>query len=195
MKMKSENRNQKQSTDINRLSQSFYARDTHAVAKDLLGKILVRRWRNTLLMARITELESYVGENDAACHASKGLTPRTAVMFGEAGRAYVYLIYGMYHCLNIVTEAKGFPAAVLIRGAQPICNVTLATHGPGRLTRALHITRALNGEDLTSSAKLWAADDGFKVSAKNILTSPRIGVDYAGADALLPWRYCIKHGL
>src|SRR3989344_5142270 len=100
-----------------RLGRKFFARGTHTVARELLGKLLVHRWRGRNICGRITEVESYVGENDKASHASRGKTQRTAVMFGEAGHAYVYLIYGMYNCLNIVTEHKDFPAAILIRGA------------------------------------------------------------------------------
>lgn len=177
------------STNFKPLPRSFYARNTHAVAKDLLGKLLVRTWRNKKSIGRIVEVESYVGENDTACHASKGKTKRTEVMFGDAGHAYVYLIYGMYHCLNIVTEHKDVPAAVLIRGITPVHNITTKTDGPGKVTRALHITRVQNAEDLTTSDRLYIADDGTRISKDSIQTSPRIGVEYAGADALLPWRY------
>ena len=169
----------------NKLPRLFYARDTHVVAKALLGKLLVRQWRGTQFVARINEVESYVGEDDRASHASRGRTPRTAVMFGEPGHAYVYLIYGMYHCLNVVTERDGFPAAVLIRGAGSFV-------GPGRLCRGLHITRAQNRLDLTRSDQLYLADDGFVVLPKDITATPRIGVDYAGEHALLPWRYVIQ---
>src|SRR6187431_2970286 len=94
-----------------KLSQKFYARDTHVVAKELLGKLLVRQWRGKTLVVRINEVESYVGEDDKASHASRGRTPRTAVMYGRSGHAYVYLIYGMYNCLNVVTDRQNFPAA------------------------------------------------------------------------------------
>lgn len=200
------------------LKRTFFARDTHIVAKDLLGKLLVRRWRGQLLTGRINEVESYVGENDLACHAAKGRTKRTEVMFGEAGHAYVYLVYGMYHCLNVVTQEPGFPAAVLVRGLMSLSVLPVKTNelennsipfsastqrmgevnagktalnGPGKLCRAMHISRAQNSEDLTISHKLWLADDGYKTREKSILTTPRIGVDYAGKDALLPWRYLI----
>jgi DNA-3-methyladenine glycosylase len=148
----------------------------------------VRQWRGRALIARITETESYVGRDDKACHASRGKTKRCAVMFGEAGHAYVYLIYGMHHCLNIVTERKDFPAAVLIRSVE-------ATFGPGRVTKRLHITRALNTEDVTRSDRLYVVDDGNRVSSRDIARAPRIGVDYAGADALLPWRYILNSKL
>lgn len=193
-----------------RLPRGFFVRDTHAVARDLLGKLLVRRWRGSLLAARIYEVESYVGENDRACHAARGLTPRTKIMFGEAGHAYVYLVYGMYHCLNVVTEREGFPAAVLVRGAvvtEGARNLSVRTkgvrnllvrvpdtllNGPGKLCRALYISRAQNGEDLVTSELLFVADDGMRLSPTRIVTTPRIGVDYAGEDAKLPWRYVVS---
>lgn len=185
------------------LQRPFFARDTHVVARELLGKLLIRSWRGTIYLVRINEVESYVGEDDKACHASRGLTPRTAVLFGEAGHAYVFLIYGMYHCLNVVTERKGFPAAVLIRGGvmesivpesklRLVQNKLDNLNGPGKLTRALRITRVQNYEDLTSSNKLFIADDGYVVSPRSISTTPRINVDYAGEDALLPWRYVVS---
>jgi DNA-3-methyladenine glycosylase len=166
------------------LPRSFFARDTHVVARTLLGKLLVRQWRGKIVTARISEVESYVGEDDAASHARAGKTARTALMYGAAGHAYVYLIYGMYHCLNVVTDKKDFPAAVLIRGAGDYT-------GPGKLCRALHITRALNGEDLVTSQRLWIADDGWRPQRTAINATPRIGVDYAGEHALLPWRYIL----
>lgn len=199
------------------LSRTFFARDTHSVARGLLGKILVRHWRGKVFAVRINDVESYVGEEDTACHASRGKTKRNEVMFGEAGHAYVYLIYGMYHCLNIVTEREGFPAAVLIRGAAATTfpppqvrgrlgggasrsDLTLPSpilgegklNGPGKLCRALNITRVQNGEDLVTSENLFIVDEGFRVRQEDIITTPRINVDYAGKDALLPWRYLIR---
>jgi DNA-3-methyladenine glycosylase len=175
-----------------RLPRSFFTRDTHSVAKGLLGKLLVRRWRNNDIVARICEVESYIGESDKACHAARGKTKRNAVMFGEAGHAYIYLIYGMYCCLNVVTERAGFPAAVLIRAAIPISKVGKAIDGPGKLTREMNITRSLNAENLVSGKKLYLADDGFIVRQNDIVSSSRIGVEYAGEDAKLPWRYYLR---
>ncbi|MDP3997832.1 MAG: DNA-3-methyladenine glycosylase [bacterium] len=187
-----------------KLKFDFYARDTHIVAKGLLGKLLVRQWRNKVITGRITEVESYVGINDKACHASHGRTKRNEVMFGEAGHAYVYLIYGMYHCLNVVTERENFPAAVLIRALEPVTGIDVMqqtrkgealvnlTNGPGKLTRALRIDKTLNGENLAVSDKLYVTDDGYKVSRDDIKAAARIGVDYAGKDALLPWRYYLS---
>jgi DNA-3-methyladenine glycosylase len=168
-----------------KLPRKFYEQDTQMVARALLGKLLVRSWRGQTIAVRINEVESYVGEDDRASHASRGRTPRTDVMYGPAGYAYVFLIYGIYHCLNVVTERTGFPAAVLIRGADSL-------NGPGKLTRALHITGAQNRLDVTRSDKLYIADDGFKVPKPAIVSSPRIGVDYAGDHALLPWRYLTR---
>lgn len=196
------------------LSRKFYARDTHAVAKELLGKVVVRVLRGQKISGRITEVEAYVGEDDLACHAARGpawpagrRTPRTDIMYGEAGYAYIYLIYGMYHCLNIVTEQKNFPAAVLIRALEPLTGLsqmhqkrkTLSLHnvtnGPGKLSQALSITTQLNGEDTVKSKQLYVADDGYIVKSPDIATSPRIGVAYAGACALYPWRYYLHNSL
>ena len=110
------------------LPRTFYSRDTHVVAKDLLGKLLVRKKDELNFIGRICEVESYVGEDDRASHASKGKTKRTEVMYGEAGHAYIYMIYGMYYCLNVATEVENFPAAVLIRACEPIENILLIEH-------------------------------------------------------------------
>ena len=187
-----------------RLRHDFFAQDTHKVARELLGKLLVRKWRGKNIAGRIVEVESYIGENDKACHAAKGRTKRNEIMFGKAGCAYVYLIYGMYHCLNVVTEKKDFPAAVLIRALEPVEEIDLMcrsrktnvfrnlTTGPGKLTQALKITQALNSEDLTSSDELFMVNDGWKVKSCNITAAPRVGVDYAGEDAKLLWRYYMR---
>ncbi|MEX1112384.1 MAG: DNA-3-methyladenine glycosylase [Candidatus Andersenbacteria bacterium] len=186
------------------LPKQFYERDTHIVAAELLGKILVRGVGDKKITGRITEVEAYVGEDDLACHASKGRTLRTEVMFGEAGRAYVYLIYGMYHCLNVVTDQKAFPAAVLIRALEPIEGIDLMknyrsteqltrlTTGPGKLCDALAITKKQNGVPLSRSAGIHIEDDDFTVRKNDIVTSPRIGVDYAKHCAQYPWRYYLK---
>lgn len=177
----------------------FYNRPTLRVARDLIGCLLVRRTESGLLAGRIVETEAYIGEGDKACHASRGMTPRTKVMFGPPGIAYVYLIYGMHHCLNIVTERDGFPAAVLIRGLRPVAGfddllVDLPPakrrdflNGPGRLCRAMAITRELNGQDVTGSGGIYVLPRTDRPS--RIIQTPRIGIDYAGEDALLPWRF------
>ncbi len=171
------------------LPYSFYARDTHIVARELLGKLLVRTKRSKQIVGRICEVECYVGENDKASHASKGKTKRTEIMFGKAGCVYVYLIYGMYHCLNVVTAEENFPAAILIRACKPVENVFGKTDGPGKLCREFFIDRSFNGHDLTTSHTLTISDDGTRIPRQHITTAPRIGVAYAGDDALLPWRY------
>lgn len=167
---------------MTRLPRKFYSRDTQVVAQELLGKLLVRTYRGKKLATRITETEAYVGEDDLASHARFGRTKRNAIMYGEPGQAYIYFIYGRYDMLNIVTDKKDFPAAVLVRAAGE-------WNGPGKLTRAMHITRQLNGEDLVISKRLYVADDGFRVSKRDVKASPRIGVPYAGKHAKLPWRY------
>jgi DNA-3-methyladenine glycosylase len=167
------------------LEREFYERPTVDVAKALLGKYLVRRLDGRSVAGRIVEVEAYCGPHDLACHASKGRTARTDVMFGPAGVAYVYLIYGMYHCLNVVTEGIDYPAAVLIRGIA----LEEVVSGPGRVCRLLKIDRTLNRHDLTRRKQLWIEDRGLRISPSAITASPRIGVDYAGEWALKPWRF------
>ena len=137
------------------LSERFYERDTLTAAKELLGCFLVRKIGRKTWRARITEVEAYVGEDDLACHASKGRTKRTETMYGEPGHAYVYLIYGMYHCLNIVTEKGGFPAAVLVRAVEVEDVPKKETDGPGKLCRFLEIDRTFDAWDVTRGEKLW----------------------------------------
>jgi DNA-3-methyladenine glycosylase len=171
---------------------SFYARDTLVVARDLLGKYLVRQVPNGIRAGRLIEVEAYVGANDLACHASKGRTKRTEVLFGSPGRAYVYLIYGMYHCLNVVTERIDFPAAVLIRAVE---DETGLIDGPGRVCRAYEIDLRLNYHDLSTGRTLWVEDRGERVPKSRIGAYPRINVDYAGQWAAKPWRFRIKPAL
>ena len=173
------------------LSASFYARPTLQVARNLLGKYLVRETSTGLRAARIVEVEAYIGFHDRASHASRGRTKRTEVMFGQPGLAYVYLIYGMHHCLNVVTERADFPAAVLIRAVQ---DETELIDGPGRICRSLEIDRELNYHDLTSGKTLWIEDRGNRIRRARIGTFPRIGVDYAGAWATKPWRFRLEGG-
>jgi DNA-3-methyladenine glycosylase len=171
-----------------RLPRAFYDRDTRVVARELLGKLLVRGGRR----ARIVETEAYHGPDDAAAHSFGGPTPRSAIMFGPPGVAYVYLIYGMWSCLNVVTGPAGFPSAVLIRAAaleEPGADPREAA-GPGKLCRALAIDRALNGADLVAGQALWLGDDGA-AAAGAVRAGRRVGVDYAGEWAERPWRYWI----
>src|SRR5215813_1421650 len=135
---------------MNKLPRSFYDRDTVQVAKELLGKQLVRVSDGLVKVGRIVEVEAYLGPHDLAAHSSKGLTARTRVMFGPPGHAYVYLIYGMYHCMNIVTEEEGHGSAVLLRAIEPVKNVEGRTQGPGLLCQSMQIDRRLNGHDLLS---------------------------------------------
>lgn len=193
-----------------RLSRNFFARPTLIVARELLGKFLVRKIGRGKkeIAVMIAETEAYCGPNDLASHASRGRTKRTEVMFGPAGHAYVYLIYGMYYCFNIVTERDGYPAAVLIRNA--IINTTNTGSkngtiilprsygndskdlgGPGKLCRYLDINKQLNQEDLISSKSLWLEDRGVKIKPSQIRQAKRIGVDYAGKYKDKPWRFVV----
>jgi len=163
-----------------KLPRSFYSRQATVVARQLLGKVLVRRSGGRELRARVAETEAYIGEHDLACHASKGRTKRTEVLYGPAGHAYVYFIYGMYDMFNVVTGWEGVAQAVLIRGAVPLDGWEADLTGPGKLTRAMKITRALNGADLLGNEVFVLDDAGYRVQ---IARSRRIGIDYAG-----PWR-------
>jgi DNA-3-methyladenine glycosylase len=172
------------------LSPAFFRRDTLQVARDLLGKHLVRNNKAGLLAGRIVEVEAYVGPNDRASHASRGRTNRTDVMFGQAGIAYVYLVYGMHHCFNVVTDREGYPAAILVRAVEADGHGLV--DGPGRLCRHFQIDRTLNKWDLTLGEGLWLEDRGERVPASRIIRAPRIGVDYAGKWAEKPWRFRLK---
>ncbi len=169
---------------------SFYAADPLEVARNLLGSLLVHRHpERGLLAGRIVETEAYRDEEDLACHASKGRTRRTDVMYGPPGYAYVYLIYGMYDMFNVVTWPQGRPSAVLVRGIEPVAGITRTTNGPGRLTRALAIDRTLNKVDLTAERLFVAPDVTFDDS--RVEASERIGIDYAGEWARKPWRFSV----
>jgi DNA-3-methyladenine glycosylase len=174
-----------------KLPRAFYARDTRVVARALLGKVLVHRDAGVLRAARIVETEAYHGPRDLASHARFGRTPRAGIMFGPPGFAYVYLIYGLSHCVNVVTGPEGFPAAVLVRAAEPITACLHATRGPGNLCRALGIRRELdNGRDLTGD-ELFVLDDGGAGVRPRILAGPRVNVDHAGPWAARRWRYAV----
>jgi DNA-3-methyladenine glycosylase len=170
------------------LPRSFYAQDTLTVARALIGMHLVHRGAHGLQVGRIVETEAYRGPEDLAAHSARGRrTARTEVMFGPAGHAYVYLIYGFWHCLNVVTADRGVPHAVLLRALEPISGIENSTHGPGLLCRALHIDRTLNGADLTLS-QLWIErPSGYR--QPKVGRTTRIGVDYAGTWAKKPWRF------
>jgi DNA-3-methyladenine glycosylase len=171
-----------------RLPREFYARDTRVVARALLGKLLVHRDGGVLRAARIVETEAYHGPGDRASHARFGATARTAVMFGPPGVAYVYLIYGLSHCLNVVTGPEGFPAAVLVRAAEPVEACLHSTRGPGNLCRALGIRRERDdGRDLTGD-ELYLLD---APPPARVATGPRVNVAYAGPHAARPWRFAV----
>ena len=171
-----------------KLPRDFYARDTREVARDLVGKLLVHLDGGVRRAARIVETEAYHGPDDRASHARFGPTRRAAIMFGPPGVAYVYLIYGTSHCVNVVTGAEGFPSAVLLRAAEPVEGCLHSTRGPGNLCRALAIRREHdNGRDLTG-------DDLFVEDAPppgRILSGRRVNVDYAGPWSEKPWRYAL----
>lgn len=163
----------------NILPRPFYERDTLCVAKNLLGKILKFGDYHGV----ITEVEAYIGQDDPACHAAKGYTPRTAVMFGPAGFSYIYLIYGMYHCLNVVTEKQGFPAALLIRGINLLKPFYKVIDGPGKLCKTLQLSKINNQYDLTQNTCFCIYDSEHQ---PKYITTPRIGIK-KGLDKL--WRF------
>jgi DNA-3-methyladenine glycosylase len=171
------------------LGPDFFVRETLEVARDLLGKLLVREVGGCVLWGRLVEVEAYCGPEDRAAHSSRGLTPRTRVMYGPPGHAYVYVIYGMHHCLNLVTRPEGIPQAVLIRALEPGPGVGRCS-GPGLVCRALRIDRSLNGARLCPPS-LYVVDDGLRPDPELIVRTPRIGVEYAGEWASLPWRFCL----
>ena len=171
------------------LPRVYFNRPTLSVARSLIGKYLVRSINGRMLAGKIVEVEAYVGPQDKACHASKGRTQRTEVLFGPPGVAYVYLIYGMYHCLNVVTEREEFPSAILIRAIEIDGELI---DGPGRLCRALQIDRCLNRVDLTTCESLWFEDRGILVERGDVGAHPRVGVDYAGEWAKKPWRFRLR---
>jgi DNA-3-methyladenine glycosylase len=185
-----------------KLPQSFYQRsDVVRVAKDLIGKILVTSVNEMLTSGIIVETEAY-SYKERGCHAYKGQTERNKVMFEKGGINYVYLCYGMHHLFNVVTNQTGKADAVLIRALEPlqgmdammermkVNSIKRITSGPGKLTKALGITKRWNGVDLMGD-QVWI-EEGEKVASSTIKADARIGIDYAGEDALLPWRFSIK---
>ena len=177
---------------------SFFIRDTNIVAKELLGRVLVRVLPNgKKLKAIITETEAYHGFDDEASHASKKKTERNKVMFEKGGLLYVYLVYGMYWCLNIVTMEKDFPAAVLIRSMM-VCPAVGDAHvrplqiaGPGRVCKMLEIDKTFYGEDITKSKRIWV-EKGTNIKKRDIIASKRVGVDYAEECADWEWNYRVN---
>ncbi len=193
---------------MGRFAREFFARDTLSVARGLLGARLVRLLDGQRLSGIVVECEAYIGQDDTACHASRGRTRRNEVMFGPPGHAYIYFTYGMHWMLNVVTEAEGFPAAVLLRAIQPVEGIETMralrkaqassradrglTGGPARLTRALAIDKTLNGADLVVGDALWLEPNAC-VPDESVGRGPRIGVQYAAEkDRLAPWRFWVR---
>ena len=171
---------------MDKLDLQFYRTDAVTVAEKLLGKILVRVFEDgSVKRFRITETEAYLGEEDKACHASKGRTARTEIMYVDGGRVYVYLIYGMYWMLNVVTGNEDQPQAVLIRGVDNII-------GSGKVGRELKMDKSFYGENLMISERIWIED------AADVLdfdTAPRVGIEYAGDEwKNKPWRFILRKG-
>lgn len=194
---------------MKKLPVSFYQRENILqIAKELVGKVLVTNWNGKVTSGRIVELEAYNGIIDRASHAFGGRrTNRTEIMYAHGGVAYVYLCYGIHHLFNVVTHSKDVPHAILIRAIEPIEGIAemlvrtrkkkadyTLTKGPGNVAKALGIVTAHSGYSLRSK-ELFIADDGFVVAAKQLRSTARIGVDYAGDDALLPYRFYLKDNL
>jgi DNA-3-methyladenine glycosylase len=175
---------------MRKLPREFYDRDTIVVAKELLGKFLVHKSRGMGRVGKIVETEAYLGPHDFAAHSARGLTERTKIMFGPPGYAYVYFIYGMYFCMNVVTEREGHASAVLLRAIEPVKNLEGRTCGPGLLCRAMKIDRKLNSHDLSGEKFFIAEAEGAKKIS--IVKRPRIGVDYAKHWARRHLRFYIK---
>lgn len=183
------------------LSRSFYERDVVSVAKDILGHFLVRKIdSSTIVVGKIVEVEAYNGKDDPASHAYKGVTPKNKIIFGKPGIAYVYMIYGMYYCLNVITEPEGIPGSVFFRAVEPLQgikymmqrrktdNLLKLTNGPGKLTIAFNITEKLNGTDMTKSGPLFIAKNKDK-NFFEIISTPRIGIR-VGLE--YNWRFYIR---
>jgi len=175
---------------MQKLPRSFYDRDTIVVARELLGKILVHTVNGIERAGKIVETEAYLGPHDLAAHSARGMTERNKVMFGPPGYAYVYFIYGMYFCMNVVTEREGHASAVLLRALEPVKNLAGRTCGPGLLCRAMEIDRRLNGHDLLSDNFFITEPESAETFS--IIKRPRIGVDYAKHWAKRHLRFYIK---
>jgi DNA-3-methyladenine glycosylase len=173
-------------SSFKKLPRSFFRRPATELARSLIGKILVRSVHGKVLQARVVETEAYLGPHDLASHASKGRTPRTEVLFGPAGRAYVYLIYGRYEMLNVVAGRVGEAQAVLIRAAKPLSGWEADLSGPGRLTRAFQITRSENSLDLTGDQLHFLDDPAYQA---RVITAKRVGIDYAREWKDAPLRF------
>jgi DNA-3-methyladenine glycosylase len=173
-------------TPASKLPREFYARSTLVVARQLIGMHLVHDDGSTRRVGRIVETEAYLGPADLAAHSARGRTPRNEIMFGPAGHAYVYFIYGFWNCFNVVTREEGVPQAVLLRALEPVAGITDKTWGPGLLCRAMNIDRTLNGADLCGST-LWI--ERPHEAKRRVTRATRIGVDYSGEWAQRLWRF------
>ena len=186
-----------------KLKPDFFKRQTLEVAEGLLGKYLTVKRSGKILSGKIVETEAYIGEDDLACHASRGRTTRSETLYQKAGTIYVYLVYGMYYCFNIVTEREHFPSAVLIRAVEPAEGIDMMkklrktgvlhnlASGPGKLCMAFGIDKEMRGKDVFGD-EVYIEDRGERVVKEDIARVKRIGVDYAGACAHYPWRFYIK---
>jgi DNA-3-methyladenine glycosylase len=193
----------KEGVHLQKLQRNFYERETLQVAKDLLGKYLVHHTTEGKTVGKIVEVEAYVGVNDIACHAYNGkYTKRTKIMFGRGGHAYIYLIYGVYYCMNIVTNQESYPEAVLIRALEPIDGLDIMQQrrttdkklnlcsGPGKLCAAMGISKAQNELDLCGETMYLLS--GEMIPSEQIITTPRINIDYAQEARDYPWRFIVK---
>ncbi|MBR5252088.1 MAG: DNA-3-methyladenine glycosylase [Oscillospiraceae bacterium] len=168
---------------MKQLGKDFFAQDAYTVAQQLVGKWICRKIDGNVLKFQITETECYIGDGDTACHASKGKTPRTSVMWQEGGVCYVYLCYGMHNMLNFITGAENHPEGVLIRGVK-------GASGPGRATKAMQVDKTLYGESLLTQEKIWVEDDGKVYS---FVCDKRVGIGYATVeDQNRLWRFILK---
>lgn len=196
----------KAETEIKKLDRSFYNRpNVVQIAKELLGKILITRFDGVQTSGRIVETEAYAGEIDRASHAYGGRrTARTEVMYNEAGTSYIYLCYGIHHLFNVVTGKKDLPHAILVRALEPLTGIETMlrrtnkkkadytlTRGPGNVSKAMGLFTHHKGLSLLGN-EIFIVDDGFKIRKQDIVASARIGVDYAGEDAKLPYRFLVK---
>jgi len=189
---------------MDRLRRDFYERSTLTVARGLLGQRLVRVIDSERLSSLIVEVEAYIGEDDAACHAACGRTPRNEAMYGSPGIAYVYFIYGMHHCLNVVTGREGYPAAILIRALEPVEGIegmrarrggrpdTQLTSGPARLCQALDVDRQFDGADLCAPDALLFLEEDAAIPDDAVATGPRVGVRGEEVALTVPWRLYVR---
>ena len=166
------------------LDEKFFDRDCLDAASDLVGKLIVRKINDDIIKVRITETEAYRGEEDKGCHASRGRTPRTELLYGKSGIIYVYLCYGMHWLMNVITGEKDMPQGVLFRAGEKF-------NGPAKLTKCLSINGEFNGKSITENEEIWIEDDGY---IPEIITAPRVGIDYAGEEWKNKlWRFIDKN--